>query len=338
MFIGIRPARFTRSMWFIFWLLLIPFILTKTDFYQSTAKRYFTHHSGTSSYHSHSSSYGGDFSALSYQVAVAYQPKDRSDSTYGNVQVTSPTGEDNYFVAVKSMNEVYAGVADGVGGWANHGYDSSAISSELCRTMKEISLKAVKDLGPKQLLDLAYLKVKQDGIVKVGSTTAVVAHLSPDGKLNVANLGDSWCGVFRESKLMFETKFQTLKFNTPYQLSIIPDEILKQAAKKGSSFIQNKPSDADEYSFQLMKNDVVVLATDGVTDNICTEDMELFLKDHGDSEDLQNTTQEFVSLVEKLSKDNMFPSVFSQELSKLSGKPYLGGKEDDITVVVVKVN
>ena len=53
--------------------------------------------------------------------------------------------------------------------------------------------------------------------------------------------------------------------------------------------------------------------------------------------DLQAVTDEFVRNVVKLSRDPNFPSVFSQEYSRLKGKEYRGGKEDDITVVVVRV-
>ena len=280
-----------------------------------------------------------------YKAAVAYQPKDRDDSYYKglNESLRSPTGEDNFFVQANSFSDVYAGVADGVGGWASHGYDSSAISRELCKALAEISstFNPEKELqvSPKELLDLAYSKVLKDGIVKVGGTTAVVTHFTNNGTFKVANLGDSWCGVFRDSKLIYKTEFQTVGFNAPYQLSIIPEAMAKEAAKRGRSFIHHEPSDADEYTFQLQENDIVMLATDGVTDNIATEDIEIFLRDNESKidKDLRAVTDEFVRNVVKLSRDPNFPSVFSQEYSRLKGKEYRGGKEDDITVVMVRV-
>lgn len=83
-----------------------------------------------------------------------------------------------------------------------------------------------------------------------------------------------------------------------------------------------------------------MFATDGVTDNVVPKDIEIFLKDH--LEDKQNArldevAKKFVSEVVKVSKDANFPSAFAQELSRLTGQKYLGGKEDDITVVLVKV-
>ncbi|CCH58119.1 hypothetical protein TBLA_0A03190 [Henningerozyma blattae CBS 6284] len=290
---------------------------------------------------------------FSYNTSVAYQPKDREDQIYKKLIASkkSPTGEDNLFINCSSLNdEVFAAVADGVGGWAEYGFDSSAISRELCENLNVFSnsffqLQTTNAVtkAPKELLDLAYLKTKKDGIVEIGSTTALVAHLDPKGCLQIANLGDSWCGVFRDNKLIFQTENQLLGFNTPFQLSIIPDSFLKARNQNKNSYIQNLPSDADEYSFQLKPNDIVILATDGVTDNIATGDIELYLKDNYDNKqlnnkELQDLTSKLVQNIVKISKDENFPSVFAQEYTNYTGVPCKGGKQDDITMILIRVN
>lgn len=316
---------------------------SKRTFYSSAKNGYQSNNNHGDAYSS-----GGQTGPFTYKSAVAFQPKDRDDQMYQKLKdsIRSPTGEDNYFVTSSNVHDIFAGVADGVGGWAEHGYDSSAISRELCKKMDEISTTLAENsskeplLTPKKIIGAAYAKIRDEKVVKVGGTTAIVAHFPPNGKLHVANLGDSWCGVFRNSKLVFQTQFQTVGFNAPYQLSIIPEEMLKEAERRGSKYILNTPADADEYSFQLKKNDIVMLATDGVTDNIATDDIELFLKDNSarTNEELQLLSQEFVKNVVSLSKDPNYPSVFAQEISKLSGKNYSGGKEDDITMVIVRVD
>lgn len=80
-----------------------------------------------------------------------------------------------------------------------------------------------------------------------------------------------------------------------------------------------------------------MFATDGVTDNVIPQDIELFLKDHEETNQLDDVANKFVKEVVKVSKERNFPSAFAQELSRLTGQKYLGGKEDDITVVLVKV-
>ncbi|CAI4039454.1 hypothetical protein SMKI_08G1210 [Saccharomyces mikatae IFO 1815] len=339
--VGFRTLRVSRGPVYGSYSQIISF--SKRTFYSGAKNGYQSNNNHGDAYSSNAQT--GPFT---YKTAVAFQPKDRDDQIYQKLRdsIRSPTGEDNYFITSNNVRDIFAGVADGVGGWAEHGYDSSAISRELCKKMDEISTALAECsskepyLTPKTILGAAYKKIKDEKVVKVGGTTAIMAHFPPNGKLQVANLGDSWCGVFRDSKLVFQTKFQTVGFNAPYQLSIIPEEMLKEAERRGSKYILNTPADADEYSFQLKKNDIVILATDGVTDNIAAEDIELFLKDNSarTKDELQLLTQDFVKNVVSLSKDPSYPSVFAQEISKLTGKNYSGGKEDDITAVIVRVD
>lgn len=287
---------------------------------------------------------------VNYDIAVAYQPKDREESNLfkkrsnqPSAALESPTGEDNLFVSKESSKGYVAvGVADGVGGWSEAGYDSSAISRELCASMRsKFEIEQVEqDLTPKKLLTEAFDEVMSSPKVQIGGTTACLGILTPDRKLQVANLGDSWCGVFRDYKLVEETKFQTHNFNTPYQLAKIPKHIIRQAEMEGRRYIIDTPALADEYTWNLQKDDIVMFATDGVTDNVIAQDVEIFLKDHieGQNQPLDVVAKQFVSEVVKVSKDPQFPSAFAQELSKLTGQKYLGGKEDDITIVLVKVN
>jgi len=55
------------------------------------------------------------------------------------------------------------------------------------------------------------------------------------------------------------------------------------------------------------------------------------------NEDLKVLNKQFVDEVTADSKDHRFMSSFVKEYNKLSGTSYVGGKEDDITVLVVKV-
>lgn len=282
-----------------------------------------------------------------FQAAVAYEPKNRDENNFvGKKKIqtaNSPTGEDNLFVSEKDVKGYKAiGVADGVGGWAEAGYDSSAISRELCTAMKKgfEDTSEPESLHPKQLLIDSFEKVLSSEKVFVGGTTACAGVFSPDYKLKIANLGDSWCGLFRDYKLVNETKFQTHNFNTPYQLAKIPDFIIEKAAARNRRYILDTPQMADLYCWDLQKGDLIMFATDGVTDNVVPQDISLFLKDQLEDKpqkSLEQVASTFVKEVVGVSKDMRFPSTFAQELSRLTGQKYLGGKEDDITVVLVRV-
>lgn len=276
-----------------------------------------------------------------YNIAVAFQPKNREESNLfkkkqPSPSLQSPSGEDNLFVSNEKAGCIAVGVADGVGGWSEAGYDSSAISRELCASLRR-QFESGAASNPKQLLSLAFKEILSSPQVEIGGTTACLGVLTSDLKLHVANLGDSWCGLFRDSKLINETNFQTHNFNTPFQLAKIPEEIVRQAKLQGRRYIIDSPEAADEYTWDLKSGDVVMFATDGVTDNVIPQDIELFLKDHEESNQLDEVANRFVKEVVKVSKDSNFPSAFAQELSRLTGQKYLGGKEDDITVVLIKV-
>ncbi|WEJ94711.1 Protein phosphatase 2C 7 [Yamadazyma tenuis] len=279
-----------------------------------------------------------------FSIAFAYQPKDREESNVFKRKnkklspaLESPTGEDNLFVSAFKDGSVAVGVADGVGGWSEAGYDSSAISRELCNFIQH-NFEASPHTSPKDLLIKSFADVLQSPKVEIGGTTACLGVFSNDYTVKVANLGDSWCGLFRDYKLVNETNFQTHNFNTPFQLAKIPQHVLRQAEMAGKRYIVDKPEFADEYTWKLQKDDVVIFATDGVTDNIIPQDIEIFLKDRFESGlSQEDITKSFVKEVVSVSKNPNFPSAFAQELSRLTGQKYLGGKEDDITVVLVKV-
>lgn len=320
--------------------------------------------------------------AAQFTVSVAYNPKDRlsrkksneggfvadfkkmtrqraefsgkKTSTYepGTVDAasidasTSPTGEDNY-VCAASDSGVLLGVLDGVGGWSEQGYDSSAISRELSRAITKEYLTDVS-VPIRDLLEKAFGSVQKGGSVRVGSTTASFGVVDAKTKTFTAlNLGDSWFGVFRKQengryKCFYESKEQVYYFNAPYQLSIIPEEMIRKAKKNGSGFLRNVPGDADSYSVKLQPEDVVIFSTDGMIDNICPQDIETYLDDT-----LLRTTnpegvigranKSLVSQTVTLANNPNFSSVFSQRLSKATGQNYIGGKPDDVTVVMMYV-
>ena len=91
-----------------------------------------------------------------------------------------------------------------------------------------------------------------------GSTTAVMAKLDPkDNKMKTCNLGDSAYLILRQSKSgglekVYRSKEQTYEFDFPYQCG------------------QNceLPYDAIDNEHEVAHNDIVVMGTDGVFDNL----------------------------------------------------------------------
>lgn len=167
-------------------------------------------------------------------------------------------------------------VADGVGGWAESRVDPADFSHGLCGYMAETALAwdaPADKLRPKQLLQTGYDQVVADPAIKAGGSTASVGVALPDGRVELANLGDSGSVLLRLAAVHHYSVPQTHGFNTPYQLSIIPPRMRAQASVFGGAFLEDFPRDAAVTSVQMQHGDVLMLATDGVFDNLNNQDI-----------------------------------------------------------------
>jgi len=214
-------------------------------------------------------------------------------------------GEDAYFIG-DDVNSF--GVSDGVGGWRKHGVDSSAYSRCLMRNAE--TLANTGDCTPEKLLQRAY-----DSCHHVtGSATAVVATLSPDFWLTGVNLGDSGWRVIRDGEIVLRTREQQWGFNAPNQLGT------------GSS---DRPRDADKYSIQLRPNDVVVMATDGLFDNLSNHQI-LNVYRSWDGGSPKQLAEMLATTAHRVAADPKAVTPFATSSKGL----FTGGKMDDISVLV----
>lgn len=136
-------------------------------------------------------------------------------------------------------------------------------------------------LHPLSLMQCGYEACSKQHIV--GSSTACIVALMPritgmlspkgDGAgadagepgalcMCVGNLGDSGLMMIRDGEIIFRTIEQTHAFNFPRQLGT------------GS---QDTPKDADVTTIDAQEGDIVIIASDGVWDNVFDEDLRSFL-------------------------------------------------------------
>nr|CAG8487624.1 15374_t:CDS:2 [Entrophospora candida]CAG8498949.1 12276_t:CDS:2 [Entrophospora candida] len=230
-------------------------------------------------------------------------------------------GEDAFFY-VGTNNGVALGVADGMGvDPANFSWglmeNAATVAKEF--SSAEIALYSASSssngmpdiLDSKKILAGAFDNLIKGGKVKAGSSTACILSLSKSsGILNAASLGDSAYLLIRDGQVIYESPAQQHFFNCPYQLTIVPEHYPNQKL-----YFKDKPSDAYQASHQLQDNDVILLATDGHVKNL--------------SRQLTDTARRF-------SLDPRRVSPFSQGAKK-SGESRIGGKLDDITVLVTLV-
>jgi protein phosphatase PTC7 len=188
------------------------------------------------------------------------------------------SGQDSYFVApVSQTSDIALGIADGVGGWIDSGVDPSDFSHGFCEYMAYTAYTSnTIDSAPisaRRLMQRGYDLICKSGKVRAGGSTACIGLLSSSGSMEVANLGDSGFVQLRLNAVHAASEFQTHAFNTPYQLSLVPESVIKQARKFGGEQLMDFPADADVMGCELRHGDVVVFASDGVWDNLSSGDL-----------------------------------------------------------------
>lgn len=282
-------------------------------------------------------------------------------------------GADSFFFSTCA-----AGIADGVGEWewrfkldprkfAEQLMKGCLIASERhrdtpCHSSLEAERKAQTVLAEGYEAARAF-----------GSSTACIATIDSTGeRVGIANLGDSGFIHFRKQFLtgalsmtcVTRTREQQHGFNTPYQLSRLPnpeqyDEIandplyfelvkaLRSLSGRQLSRI-DKPGDCELYSSRLKEGDLLILATDGVLDNLWNYDLlsivgeaalvspfdaRMHEIEAGPTDPEQIAKAVAMAAYDKSILTSGYKSPFGVECRKRTGAVHLGGKMDDITVV-----
>ncbi|KAI1757085.1 protein serine/threonine phosphatase 2C [Xylaria castorea] len=233
---------------------------------------------------------------FTYHVAASFSAKNKKFDPSTNVFHFNPynriqtekkrpkskrpaSGQDAFFVSrVGDTNAVAFGVADGVGGWEESGVDPADFAHSLCDYMASAAYGYKSGgneppLAPRVLMQRGYDDVCKDRSIHAGGSTASIAIANEEGKLEVANLGDSGFVHLRLNAVHTYSEPQTHAFNTPYQLSIVPASMLARAAAFGGAQLCDYPKDADVTQHTLKHGDIIVLASDGVWDNLFNQDI-----------------------------------------------------------------
>jgi len=231
-------------------------------------------------------------------------------------------GEDAFYNDSRVLS-----VADGVGGWADHGVDPAFYSRKLCKNVGELTTKdwGKYEKNPKQLVADCWAENQEDG-----SSTLVIVTLPESGnKIYSSYIGDSGYMILRReesaNKIVHVSKSQQKGFNFPFQLGW---------GRNGDS-----PNSALSYSHEVKSGDMVILGTDGLFDNLDEYDIsgivDNFLKSN--NYDSNALATEIGQHAYKASLSTSRESPFGREAKK-AGYRYNGGKSDDITVVVGRVH
>lgn len=255
-------------------------------------------------------------------------------------------GEDAY-----ACTDQMIAVADGVGGWNEQGIDPSKFSNELCNNIKKQYYENFfKHFSkPKSMFVNAVQQTKA-----IGSATFCMITIDVEKQyIHTVNLGDSGYMLIRKEehlqninidkkeknnneaqtnidingkksngyKLIFKSEEQQHSFNFPFQCGTHGDN----------------PESAVTNVHNFQENDLLILATDGLWDNLYETQIiglvDKFFELSKDKEDMNALSNFIGTTAENISLDQRYKSPFYQR----SGNLYLGGKPDDVTVVVSKI-
>ncbi|GMT19149.1 hypothetical protein PFISCL1PPCAC_10446 [Pristionchus fissidentatus] len=235
-------------------------------------------------------------------------------------------GDDSCFIA-QFKRTLVAGVADGVGGWRKYGIDPSQFSTKLMKECeKRVQSGSFDPKRPEEIIAKAF-KATSSPPRPIGSSTACLVVVS-DYSLYSANLGDSGFLVVRDGKVLARSKEQTHYFNAPFQLTLPPEGF--------EGFIGDSPLSADKHSMQVSSGDVIVVATDGLWDNLPEEVLLRELTALANGADVQQVCNSIALCARRLSFDESHESPFSIR-ARQHGYDYPGGKPDDITLILILV-
>uniref|UniRef100_A0A183IXM2 Protein phosphatase n=1 Tax=Soboliphyme baturini TaxID=241478 RepID=A0A183IXM2_9BILA len=206
------------------------------------------------------------------------------------------------------------GVADGVGGWHSYGIDPSRFSRYLMRICAQMVLSGqFTPTMPAQLIANSYKKLAAQSSTfrrpVVGSSTACVVVLDrSNSKIHTANIGDSGFVVVRNGTIVHRSSEQQHYFNAPFQLTLLPNQ-------QQDVFFTDSPDSAETTSFQVQVGDLILVATDGLFDNISSQAIEeqLATLTTFDSREVQMACNSIAFQARRLSFDPNHMSPFAKK-------------------------
>jgi protein phosphatase PTC7 len=238
-------------------------------------------------------------------------------------------GEDAFFVSTESKS---FGIADGVGGWGASGIDSSEYSRAIISSC-EVAARTCSTA--QEILQQAFDRTKV-----AGSCTIAIAKYR-DEKVEIVSLGDCETAHLRDGKVVMKTDIQEHAWNQPYQLSD-PD-----------FNVADLPEDALIFEIDVIPGDIIIMGSDGFWDNVWDSELEETITASnsmrhtydgaaGWEMEASNLASRLVELAEEHSLNESYASPFADEKQRAQYPAFLqpilspgvGGKEDDITVIV----
>lgn len=186
---------------------------------------------------------------------------------------------------------------------------------------------SIVDPDPVDILQRAYERTlelsRKDG--SLGSSTALLALLLTPGpsspsssastpRIRIAHVGDCLIGIIRQSELVYRSTEQQHRFNYPFQL--------------GPQSSTTPLKDAFRIDLPVQEGDVLVLATDGLGDNLWDEDVLEEVMRWGT--DVGGMSEALAKRAKKVSESGAKgeETPFARKAAQEENRTHVGGKAD----------
>ncbi|PBK62681.1 protein serine/threonine phosphatase 2C [Armillaria solidipes] len=170
-----------------------------------------------------------------------------------------------------------------------------------------------------------------------GSSTALLAVLdhvnNGEAVVKIAHVGDCMGMLVRGTECVWRSDEMWWSFNTPVQL--------------GPTTPAQPSTTAHVFALPVQEDDILILATDGLSDNLWDEDIldevARFQSDHSSEEGGRDMlaagmlSEALCSRAKRVAKDGEGDTPFGRRATE-EGRKWKGGKNDDISVVVAVIS
>lgn len=228
-------------------------------------------------------------------------------------------------------------ICDGVGAWRKYGVDPHLFANELCTQTDQFlqehlgcdsEVDAIIEEALKSALDKAHSKHMGTSTISVGVLVSerekfISKPQETEGKNNIVlytgNIGDSGYMIFRNNQLYYKSKAEQDSFNLPHQLGTNGHDI-------DETLVLNKHT--------VLQGDTVIFATDGLFDNSQDNDILNVVNSNGNFEEMAMDI--CVSAKDHaMNSDRLSP--FAKSQAEERGVKMHGGKNDDISVIAIRI-
>ncbi|XP_020222293.1 probable protein phosphatase 2C 62 isoform X2 [Cajanus cajan] len=219
--------------------------------------------------------------------------------------------EDAYFIS----HQNWLAVADGVGQWSFNGSNAGLYTRELMEKCENIvsNYENSSAIKPLEVITRGAAETQSPG-----SSAVLVAHF--DGQvLHAANVGNTGFIIIRDGSIFKKSTPMFHEFNFP--LHIV----------KGDD-----PSELIEgYKIELQDGDVIVTATNGLFDNLYEQEIASIISKSLQASLTPQEIAEFLAMrAQDVGRSTSTRSPFADAAQAVGYVGYIGGKLDDVTVIV----